>query len=463
MLVFSTDHETSVNVGTSFTVDAPNYTISANPTSLDFGAKVEGYSSPPDAQTVDITNTGNLSVTLTLPTNANYDIATGDPLTLAPNATATVSIQPKTGLAAGTYDPVLVFSTDHETSVNVGTSFTVENSNYTIEANKASLDFGTSIEGYSPPPAVQTVEIKNSGNLSVDLTLPTNANYDIATGDSLTLAPNATATVNVRPKEGLSPGTYDPTLRFTTNHATSADVDVTFTVIDAVYSIAAEPAAKDFGNATIGYAPIAPITVRVTNTGNKIVTLTQPAGVSYTVGSLSKTVLNPADFATFDLGPNTGLPVGTYPETVTISGSNDTRATVDLAFTVDPVLYGTSGSDTHYLNTGSHLIITSDGRFSDFQGCDRGRYSADGHAVRRRGGEHHRHPVRRIPEYAGRREPYVPYAVRGRIRGAAAADSIPRHAGYGGRPFHRALPCVGIGRLYAGRPVLAQAHTPVKH
>ena len=277
-LSFTTDHATSADVDVTFTVDAPDYTISADPASLDFGTSVEGYSPAPDAQTVVVTNTGNLPVTLTLPTDDNFDITTGDSLTLAPDAAATVSVRPKTGLATGVYDTTLSFTTDHATSADVDVAFTVEDPDYTIEASKASLDFGTSIEGYTPAPAPQTVVITNTGNLTVELTLPTNADYDITTLDSTTLAPNATATVNVRPKEGLSPGTYDLTLSFTTNHATSASVDVTFTVIDAVYSIAAEPTAKDFGNQTVGYAPVAPITVTVTNIGNKIITLTQPAG-----------------------------------------------------------------------------------------------------------------------------------------------------------------------------------------
>ena len=367
-LTFTTDHTTSANVAAAFTVATPDYTISTDPASLDFGTEVEGYSPAPAAQTLVVTNTGNLPVIVTLPVNANFDITTGDSTSLEPTESATVSIRPKAGLAAGTYDPTLTFTTDHATSADVAVTFTVETPDYSIEASKTSLDFGTSVEGYSPAPAAQTVVITNTGNLSVDLTLPTDPNYDIVTLDSTTLAPNATATVSIRPKTNVSPGTYDPTLTFTTDHATSADVNVTFTVIEAVYAITASPTEKDFGNLTVGYAPVAPITVAVTNIGNKIITLTQPAGVSYTVGSLSKTVLNPDDFATFDLGPNTGLPVGAYPETIVISGSQSTSASVEVRFVVDPIIFNISGNDSYYYHSADGLVLTSNGEFANFTG-----------------------------------------------------------------------------------------------
>ena len=367
-LTFTTDHTTSVNVDAAFTVATPDYTISADPASLDFGTEVEGYSPAPAAQTVTVTNTGNLPVELTLPVNANFDITTVDSTSLEPTESATVSIRPKTGLAAGTYNPTLSFTTDHATSADVAVTFTVETPDYSIEASKTSLDFGTSVEGYSPAPAAQTVVITNTGNLTVELTLPTDPNYDITTLDSTTLAPSATATVSIRPKTNLSPGTYDPTLTFTTDHATSADVDATFTVIEAVYGITASPTEKDFGNLTVGYAPVAPITVTVTNIGNKIITLTQPAGVSYTVGSLSKTVLNPDDFATFDLGPSTGLPVGAYPETIAISGSQSTSASVEVRFVVDPIIFNISGNDSYYYHSADGLVLTSNGEFANFTG-----------------------------------------------------------------------------------------------
>ena len=65
---------------------APSYSISIDPTSLDFGSVNVGYATAPAAKTVTITNTGNQSVTVNLPTSTNYTITAGAGFT---NGTAT--------------------------------------------------------------------------------------------------------------------------------------------------------------------------------------------------------------------------------------------------------------------------------------------------------------------------------------------------------------------------------------
>ena len=52
----------------------PTYAISASPGTLDFGSETEGYADAPAAQIVTITNIGNQSVTVNLPTSATYTI-----------------------------------------------------------------------------------------------------------------------------------------------------------------------------------------------------------------------------------------------------------------------------------------------------------------------------------------------------------------------------------------------------
>ena len=129
--------------------EAPVYTIKADPAELDFGSVQTGYTQPA-AQTVTITNTGNQSVTITLPTLTNYDIvATGDgwtegSITLAPNATATFTVQPNAGLAAGNYDAALTVTGIGGTNTVTATvplTFTVQSggsggvTRYTITAS----------------------------------------------------------------------------------------------------------------------------------------------------------------------------------------------------------------------------------------------------------------------------------------------------------------------------------------
>lgn len=109
----------------------PTYTISASPATLNFVSQTVDYTEAPAAQTVTIQNTGNQNVTVTLPSNTNYTITAGTAFvdgtaTLAPNGTAEFTVQPKTGLAVGSYSETLTISSDHNTSAEVSLAFTVD-------------------------------------------------------------------------------------------------------------------------------------------------------------------------------------------------------------------------------------------------------------------------------------------------------------------------------------------------
>lgn len=121
-----------ITITASATV-TPVYGITASPASLPFGTVNTGYTQP-EAQTVTITNTGNQELTVALPTtSANYIITPGSGFTsgsatLAVNATATFTVQPVAGLAAGTYDETLTVSGTNSTAATVALSFTVRSS-----------------------------------------------------------------------------------------------------------------------------------------------------------------------------------------------------------------------------------------------------------------------------------------------------------------------------------------------
>ena len=110
---------------------APSYGISAGPSTLDFGSATEGYSSAPAAQTVTITNTGNQTITLnqptatSQPTATDFNIGTLSTTDLAAGGTATFTVQPKTGLAAGSHNETLTISGTKDTSASVTLAFTV--------------------------------------------------------------------------------------------------------------------------------------------------------------------------------------------------------------------------------------------------------------------------------------------------------------------------------------------------
>ena len=115
----------------------------------------------------------------------------------------------------------------------------------------------------------------------------------------------------------------------------------TVTVTDKTYTISADPTALNFGSAYTGYTQPAAKTVTLTNTGNQQVTVTLPtandfiitAGTGFTDGSAA---IKPGETATFTVQPKTGLSVGTYSDTITVSGSENVIVTIPcLLYTSD--------------------------------------------------------------------------------------------------------------------------------
>ena len=126
---------------TTITYTAKWYSITASPSALDFGSITEGEERPA-AQTVTVKNTGNQRVTLTQPTANNFEITTSDSLTLAPNAIASFTIQPKDNLPRGSYSEQITITGDNNVSETLTASFTVKEPPYT---GKYSYELTTSV------------------------------------------------------------------------------------------------------------------------------------------------------------------------------------------------------------------------------------------------------------------------------------------------------------------------------
>lgn len=163
---------------------------------------------------------------------------------------------------------------------------------------------------------IATVEPNNATNKNVTWTSSDGA---VATVDA---SGNVTA---------VAPGT-------TTINATSADggktATCTVTVIAKTSEFSVSPTTLNFGSVYVGYALPAAQTVTVSNTGNQTVTLTQPKATNYEIGTLSATELEPGDTATFTVQPKLGLGVGTYSETLAVTGSDGASETVSVSFSV---------------------------------------------------------------------------------------------------------------------------------
>ena len=157
-----------------------------------------------------------------------------------------------------------------------------------------------------------------------------------ATNQDVTWSSNNNAVATVENGTVKAVGEGEATITVTTadgGKQATCQVKVTQTT----YNISAEGSLK-FVEAYTGYGQPAAKTVTITNTGNQTLTLEQPASTtSFDVGTLSKTELAPDETATFTVQPKADLAVGSYEETINISGSNGNNTvstSVDATFAV---------------------------------------------------------------------------------------------------------------------------------
>ncbi|MFA7195900.1 MAG: S-layer homology domain-containing protein [Anaerovoracaceae bacterium] len=134
-----------------------------------------------------------------------------------------------------------------------------------------------------------------------------------------------------------------------------------------------------FASQTVGYgtAP-AEQTVTITNTGNQLITLTQPISTNYTIGALSTTTLAVSGTATFTVQPKTGLAVGNHDETINITGSNSAMTSVSAQFDVTAVPARSSSGGSIPATT---VINTNTGSVTGNQLNNAAKAAKDGEAV----------------------------------------------------------------------------------
>lgn len=108
------------------TVTQSTYSISADTTALNFGSVYTGYAQPA-ARTVTITNTGNQTQPLTLTASTgSFEVGTLTKTQLAAGEKATFTVQPKAGLAVGTYSENITVSGTGGATVTITANFTVK-------------------------------------------------------------------------------------------------------------------------------------------------------------------------------------------------------------------------------------------------------------------------------------------------------------------------------------------------
>lgn len=156
---------------------------------------------------------------------------------------------------------------------------------------------------------------------------------DIIFGDGMTMA-SGENTITLTELSAGAKDIYIVVKDAAGNQSTTLKMEIP-AYVEPVYSIVVAPATLNFGREYTGYTRPAAQTVTITNNGNQILTLNQPASTSsFEVGNLSTANLPVNGTATFTVQPKTGLSVGEYSESVEITGSNDTKASVTCKFKV---------------------------------------------------------------------------------------------------------------------------------
>ncbi len=325
----------------TFTVGAAQYSISADPATLNFGTA--GLSNTQaEAQTVTITNTGNTVDTINLPSDDHFEFAPGDGFsgstaTISQGRTASFTVQPKAGLGVGTYNPAITVTSSHGVSKTVNLQFQVERKDCDLMADVFQLDFGVEQEGYDQITA-QTVTLTNVGSQAITVSLPTVTGYVLEGGEGFsdntaTIEPDATASFTVRPATGLEGGSHPATLTITGSAAgqmASWPVALSFSVEPKVYAASVSPATVTFDGLRVGYEQPEAQTVTVTNTGNQALRLKLPSLEDYEIravtgfdgeGVASLAAINGK--ASFTVRPVAGLEEGNHSATLTLELTSD--------------------------------------------------------------------------------------------------------------------------------------------
>ena len=156
--------DSNISATCTVTVTDKTYTISADPTALNFGSAYTGYTQPA-AQTVILTNTGNQPVTLTQPASTNsFEVGTLSKMQLAVGETATFTVQPKENLPRGSYSEQIVVSNTNDEKVIITATFTVKeppySGKYSYEVFTSVGDNGTiSVDRYATEGDKVTIDV----------------------------------------------------------------------------------------------------------------------------------------------------------------------------------------------------------------------------------------------------------------------------------------------------------------
>jgi methionine-rich copper-binding protein CopC len=227
--------------------------------------------------------------------------------------------------------------------------------------------FPAQTEGYEKADVeTLTVTVTNGGSqktgkLTVALSGTDSESFTLSKKTITNIAVDGTTTFTVRPALDLEAGTYAAKVTVSGGNGISASFNVRFTVNKAdepeepvdppeepVYGISLD--VEDdytFPDATEGYGAQEPLTVAITNIGDQETgeLTVKVSNTDFTLDPAAIDNIDVADEAEFTVVPKTGLPVGTYTATVTVSGgSNIEEQSFGVSFVVTPIVVSSVSS-----------------------------------------------------------------------------------------------------------------------
>lgn len=194
------DGNTLVKITVYFEVEkaAPVYNMSVTPDSLVFGNKESGYTQSPEAQTVTVTNTGNTAVHLQQPTASSYDIGALSQAVIEAGESSSFTVQPKAGLAEGTYTENISIPNQEGIEVTLNAQFTVTRAVVKLTSVHSAADITGLKNGTAKTvkalglPATVNIETTN-GTMKANVTWDVNGcSYDPKSADQQTFTVKGT-------------------------------------------------------------------------------------------------------------------------------------------------------------------------------------------------------------------------------------------------------------------------------
>lgn len=217
--------------------------VVADRNGVEFGTVIEGYSEPPQAQTVTLSNQGNEDAVLSDIVSNQGEIKYFDVSLSSQTVSAggtdpvTFTVSPKTGLTAGDYtESFTITDTVSGENVVITASVTVAAAQHSLGISTDTLDFASAKKGYSKV-ADQQITVTNNGNVAETLTQPS-AKYFSITADTsdMTIQPGAVVTFTVSPKDGLEVNNYKETIKIV-SAATETAFKASFQVLKGTVSL----------------------------------------------------------------------------------------------------------------------------------------------------------------------------------------------------------------------------------